>query len=69
MPKCCECGKKISVVIALNCTNCSKKYCFNCLPYEAHGCSNLADVISCRRAELENKLLSERAIPVKIDKI
>lgn len=67
MPKCSFCDKKISIFIALNCKDCSKKLCFNCLPYEAHECNNLSDVVLTKKIELHNKLLSEMTKPKKID--
>ena len=67
--RCSHCNKKISIFIAVDCSKCSKKLCFNCLPYEAHQCVSLPDVVLTKKNELHIKLNKETAIPKKIDVI
>lgn len=65
--KCTSCKKKHS--ISINCKYCSTLFCISCIQQEVHGCNMMSDMISELSSNLNKRILSERCVKKKIEKI
>lgn len=65
--KCHSCKKKSGLLTP--CKFCDKKFCFNCIQYEVHGCEETETMKETKRRHLQDKLESEKCVRVKIESI
>ena len=67
MAKCQYCRKKFQ--LPMDCKSCNKKLCISCYSPEIHKCCNYDIIIRKEKEKLNEKLLNQKCISNKIEKI